>query len=135
MKKHTVLVMKEHSDFLIETDLELESLQKLVGGYIEMPYLIPELYEKGILLVIDDEGKFKSDNYINFVLTEKSGEIIDTVMGDVVFVRDVGEGEIGGLEKGDFEYIISLFSEKVKVRVQDPDTKEIYPVTIKVVRI
>lgn len=39
-------------------DNTLEELQKIVGGYIEIPYLSKSFKEYGIDIIINDEGKF-----------------------------------------------------------------------------
>jgi hypothetical protein len=58
---------------------DLESLQSLVGGYIEVVGLSPE-----ILMICNEEGKFNGSE-ANFPLGH------DVIMGDVFFCSSNGE--------------------------------------------
>lgn len=62
-------------------DNSLTSLQQLVGGYIEMV----TLEDRETVMVINEEGKFRSDCQPNF---SWRGDII---MGTAVFVRADGD--------------------------------------------
>ena len=64
----------------------LGTWQKLVGGYIEMPYN-PE-FSEGLQIICDEEGKFKSDPKPNVYWGD-----MDVVFGDIVFVGIGDEGE------------------------------------------
>ena len=68
--------------------LELEGMQKLVGG------LIQPVYIDDMICWVDEEGKLKGKE-INIAMTDSyMGEIIGTLEGDVFFTNET-EGEEG----------------------------------------
>lgn len=81
---------------------DVETLQGLVGGYIEH-VMIPDLADRGIDLWVNDEGKLIG-------LTPTIGlihddELIDVLNGTVVFTRFGTEGETFGLTDEDCDFI------------------------------
>lgn len=65
------------------TDFSLKTLQRVVGGYIEVVHL-----KEGGLMVLDEEGKLK-DKPINQIATDMTREILapsDVIVGDVVIL-------------------------------------------------
>ena len=84
---------------LADIDDSLESLQKIVGGYIEAIYP----FEDEIALICDEESKLKSDTEWNRLLPET---------GDVI----KGTFIIAGLGDEDFTDITPELAEKYKQR-------------------
>lgn len=90
----------------------LEALQKEVGGYIEMPYLVEDFYEMGIDMVINEEGKLAD---LKPTLAIVSGnKVIDIIYGPVVFVSHDNEGNTISLNKEQRKYLMeTVFSDDV----------------------
>ena len=102
-----------------EIDGSLESLQKIVGGYIEAIYP----FEDEIALIYDEESKLKSDTEWNRMLPET---------GDVI----KGTFIIAGLGDEDFTDITPELAEKYKQRFWNielfiPTPNGLMPIIIK----
>ena len=85
--KIKVLIRRACQEPVVEdVDNSLESMQKLVGGYIEMPY--NPAFSKGLQIVCNEEGKFAEDPKPNVYWGD-----YDVIFGDIVFVGINNEGE------------------------------------------
>lgn len=83
-----------------EIDGTLESLQDIVGGYIEIPFLSETLYEYDIDMIINEEGKLINGlNPEIAVLKEKTEELLDVVYGNIIFASHNNDGETVGLDE------------------------------------
>ncbi len=69
----------------------LEDLQKIVGGYIEIPYLSREFNENKIDTIINEEGKF-IEGLEPEIAVIKDGKVLDIVYGNCVFASHDHEG-------------------------------------------
>ena len=81
----------------IDKDRELESLQQIVGGNIEIPYINKRLSENEILTIVNEEGKFL--DLEPTCILKKGEQIYDTLNGNVLFLSAEGENIIGLNEK------------------------------------
>lgn len=86
-----------------EIDNSLESLQEIVEGYIEIPFINEELMEKNIDLIINEEGKLY-DLDVNFLLLHKN-KLVNTIEGNVIFASHDSEGKTTSLSEEQIEYI------------------------------
>lgn len=78
----------------------LEELQKIVGGYIEIPFLSRKFYERDIDIIINEEGKFiEGLNPEIAVVKRTTGEVLDVVMGNCIFASHDEEGNTMALSK------------------------------------
>ena len=69
-----------------EINHSLEELQKIVGGYIEIPFLSQKFYDNGIDIIINEEGKLIEGMKPEIaVVNEKHGNIVDIVYGNCIF--------------------------------------------------
>ena len=75
--------------------IELEFLQKIVGGYIEIPSISRKFNENRINVVMNEDGKFK--NLYTSILLLSNGRIIDYIKGNVIFCSHDDDGETIGL--------------------------------------
>ncbi len=66
---------------VVEIEHSLETLQRLVGGYIQALYP----WEDEVAVICDDEGKFKP-YLLNRVLENDDGEIYDVISGNFLIV-------------------------------------------------
>lgn len=79
---------------------ELETLQKMVGGYIEA---VPFPAGNDILLICNEEGKLmKLKPNFTVAYNLKGKEVCDYIVGDVLFVSVDGE-EFGSLTEEQIE--------------------------------
>lgn len=77
---------------------ELEDLQKIVGGYIEIPYLGDKFRDNGIDVIINEEGKFIEGLKPEIaIVNEEKGIILDIVYGNCIFASHDEVGETIGL--------------------------------------
>ena len=92
-----------------EIDNSLESLQEIVGGYIEIPFLSKAFNDNEIDVIINEEGK-----YIDGLKTEiaivnsKTKEILDVIFGNCIFMSHDEEGNT-----------IALNDKQIKVVMQE----------------
>lgn len=87
-----------------DTELGLENMQKLVGGFIECVY-VPELHELDIDLWVNEEGKFTHKP--NFMLPWG-----DTVHGPVFFASHDDEGSSVGLSDEQAAFVLEWLAER-----------------------
>ena len=71
----------------------LEDLQKIVGGYIEIPFLSQEFNENEIDVVINEEGKLIEGLEPEIaIISKETNVILDIVYGNCAFVSHDAEG-------------------------------------------
>lgn len=76
----------------------LEHLQKIVGGYIEIPFLGDVFRKNRIDVIINEEGKFIEGLKAEIAVVDKErGSILDIVYGNCIFASHDEEGETIGL--------------------------------------
>lgn len=71
----------------------LEDLQKIVGGYIEIPFLSRVFNENEIDTIINEEGKFIDGLEPEIAIIDRATQrIIDIVYGNCIFASHDHEG-------------------------------------------
>lgn len=76
-----------------EIDNTLEELQKIVGGYIEIPFLSRVFNENKINIIINEEGKFIEGLEPEIAIIKKeTNTILDIVYGNCIFASHDHEG-------------------------------------------
>lgn len=87
-----VLVLE--NGMLKEKEIEntLESLQKIVGGWIEIPYISHRFAEEVIDVIINEEGKMIGLEPQIAVVRKDDNKILDLVMGNCIFASHDEEG-------------------------------------------
>lgn len=84
----------------------LEELQKIVGGYIEIPFLSRVFNDHAIDMIINEEGKFIEGLKAEIaIVDEEHGNILDIVYGNCIFASHDDEGETVGLNEGQIEVV------------------------------
>ena len=99
---------------------DLVDLQKIVGGYIEIPFLSHKFRDNGIDTIINEEGKFIEGLKAEIaIVDEEKGNILDIVYGNCIFASHDEEGETVGLNEAqiqivteELETVIELMSKK-----------------------
>lgn len=115
-----VLVLSNGNFEEKEISNELEDLQKMVGGYIEIPFLGKKLSDKGIDVIINEEGKLIEGMKAEIaIVDEKTGGILDIVYGNCIFASHDEEGntielteEQNEFVKEELETVIELMNKK-----------------------
>lgn len=103
-----------------EIGTELEDLQKIVGGYIEIPFISHKFRDNGIDVIINEEGKFIEGLKAEIaIVDEEKGIILDVVYGNCIFASHDQEGETIGLTENqmqivteELETVIELMNKK-----------------------
>jgi hypothetical protein len=85
-----------------ELEESLDTYQEIVGGYIEVVSITPE-----ILLVCNEEGKFQ-ELPVNFTIG-RNHQILDVIVGTAFFVGS-GVEDFESLTEEQIQYVMSLFS-------------------------
>lgn len=103
-----------------EIENSLEKLQKIVGGYIEMPYISKVFIQNGIDMVINEEGKYMDDLKPQIAILGKvNNQILDLIYGNCIFVSHDDNGETIGLN----DKQIKVVMEELKYVASLTDTK------------
>ena len=85
---------------------ELEDLQKIVGGYIEIPFLSQKFLDNGIDTIINEEGKLIEGMKAEIaIVDEKRGNILDIVYGNCIFASHDEAGETIGLTEKQMQVV------------------------------
>ena len=89
-----------------EIGTELEDLQQIVGGYIEIPFLSRKFRNNGIDVIINEEGKLIDGMSPEIAIVDKSnGTILDIVYGNCIFASHNEEGETIGLTEEQMQIV------------------------------
>ena len=89
-----VLILSNNELKEQEIENTLEALQKVVGGYIEIPYLSETLAKNDIDIIINDEGKFIEGLRAEIaIVKDGTNEVLDVVMGNCIFASHNDEGD------------------------------------------
>lgn len=80
-----------------EIENTLEALQEIVGGWIEIPFISEKLYEEGIDIIINEEGKLIGLEPQIAIVQKGKNKILDLVMGNCIFASHDEEGNTIGL--------------------------------------
>lgn len=93
-----VLVLSNNELKEREIENTLEELQKIVGGYIEIPYLGEVFRNNKIDIIINEEGKFIEGLRPEIVLVKRgTNQIVDVVYGNCIFASHDREGNTTAL--------------------------------------
>lgn len=89
-----VLVLSNNMFKEKEITNTLEDLQRIVGGYIEIPFLSPIFNDNEIDIIINEEGKFIEGLEPEIaVISKNTNTILDIVYGNCIFASHDQEGE------------------------------------------
>ena len=108
MEKMSVLVVEPRKAArMAEIDSGLESLQKMVGGYIEIVYP----YEDQVGLIVNDEGKIQGLP-LNRAVYDGQGKVIDIIAGTFL---------VAGLTEDDFCSLTPELAQKYRTMFYQPE--------------
>lgn len=101
------LVLSNNKLEVKEIDNTLEELQKIVGGYIEIPYLLKRFKDNNIDVIVNEEGKFIDGLKPSIaVLDGETEQILDIIYGACVFVSHDDEGNTIALNEEQMKIVV-----------------------------
>lgn len=116
-----VVVLSDGELNFKEITNELEDLQKIVGGYIEVPYLSKEFTDNGIDVIINEEGKFIEGLKPEIAILDGETErLLDVVYGNCIFASHDEEGETIELN----EKQLKIIEESLKLGIMLNDSNK-----------
>ena len=107
--------MKEPTYGLRDIKNNLSTLQGIVGGNIEIPYISKELYEKGIDMIINEEGKLINLKTSMFVIDKETNQILDSIKGNVIFTSHDDEGNTISLNAEQIGFLTTLLDDNIVI--------------------
>lgn len=109
-----VLVLSNNNFEAREISNALGELQKIVGGYIEIPFLSRVFRDNGIDVIINEEGKYIEGLKPEIAVVDgETKQVLDVVMGNCIFASHDDEGETVGLT----EEQLAIVLEELKLSV------------------
>ena len=115
-----VLVLSSNELEEKEINNTLEELQKIVGGYIEVPFLSQKFLEHKIDIIINEEGKFIDGLKPEIAVVKKgTNNVLDIVYGNCVFASHDAVGNTIALN----EEQIKVIKKELKLEVVLHDGK------------
>lgn len=103
-----VLVLTNGNFETKEIANELEDLQKIVGGYIEVPFLTETFTKNGIDVIINEEGKFIEGLRPEIAIVDRNtSQVLDVVMGNCIFASHDEEGETIPLTEEQYKIVMT----------------------------
>ena len=90
-----------------EIESNLESLQAIVGGYIEVPLLCNMFKNNNIDVIINEEGKYIDGLKPSITLISgKTKQILDIIYGNCIFASHDEHGETIGLNEEQMKIVM-----------------------------
>jgi hypothetical protein len=118
-----ILVLSNNKFEVKEIENTLEELQKIVGGYIEIPFLSRTFNNNGIDVIINDEGKFIEDCKPEIAIVDgETKQVLDVVHGNCIFASHNEEGDTTGLTEEQMKVVMQEL--KMDVVLTYPNNKE-----------
>lgn len=108
----------------------LENLQDIVGGWIDIPFISRDFAQKGIDMIINDEGKiFDLKSSVVFVDREDN-KILDVVKGNVIFSSHDEEGNTTSLNKEQENFLKEAVFNNISIIVSGEEKSVVFAIYI-----
>ena len=105
-----------------EINNTLEDLQKIVGGYIEIPFLSETFLANEIDIIINEEGKFIEGLRPEIaVVGREHGSVLDIVYGNCIFASHDNIGNTTALNDEQINLIKKELKMEVMLHNKDED--------------
>jgi hypothetical protein len=115
-----VLVLSNNNFEVREIKNTLEELQKIVGGYIEIPFLSRVFNDNGIDVIINEEGKFIEDCKPQIAIVDgETKQVLDVVHGNCIFASHNEEGKTIGLDENQLAVVMQELKMDVVLTYKD----------------
>ena len=110
-----------------EINNTLKELQKIVGGYIEMPYLGEVFRENIIDIIINEEGKFIEGLKPEIgIVDKKTNKVLDIVYGNCIFASHDKAGNTVALNDEQMKIVIEELN--IMIELMNKNTLEDFEV-------
>ena len=101
-----VLMLSNGKLEIREIENTLEELQKIVGGYIEIPFLSKVFVDNIIDVIINEEGKYIDGLKPEIaIVNSKTKQVLDVVYGNCIFASHDIEGNTIALNDEQVEIV------------------------------
>lgn len=115
-----VVVLSDGKLEVKEIENTLENLQKIVGGYIEIPLLGGVFKKHDIDTIINEEGKFiESLNPEIALIDGNTKKILDVVYGNIIFASHDEVGNTIGLTEEQIKVVIEELQMEITLTYED----------------
>ena len=112
-----------------EIGAELEDLQRIVDGYIEIPFLSEIFYENGIDIIINEEGKLIEGMRPEIAIVKNgTTQILDIIYGNCIFASHDEEGNTIELNEKQIQIVEKEL--RMEVILYDKNKDEHMPVRV-----
>lgn len=108
MEKVMIKRVGENPEIVEVEEITLKYMQEQVKGLIEIPYLSDALNARRIDIVINEEGKLEGMDP-NMLLLGDDFDVIDVIVGDILFVAHDGQGGTIGLSDEQIKDLNDMF--------------------------
>lgn len=120
MDKIKVIVLSNGKLEVKEIENTLENLQKIVGGYIEIPFLGGVFNENKINPIINEEGKYIEGLRPEIaMINSNTNQILDIVYGNIIFASHDEHGETISLNDEQIKVVMEELKNDVTLTYQD----------------
>lgn len=117
-----VLVLSNGKLETKEIENTLEELQKIVGGYIEIPFLSKVFVGNIIDIVINEEGKYVDGLKPEIaVVNSKTKQVLDVIYGNCIFASHDIEGNTIALNDKQIEVVKEELNSEVVLYDKNTD--------------
>lgn len=105
-----------------EIENTLEELQKIVGGYIEIPFLSKIFVDNIIDIIINEEGKYVDGLKPEIAIVNgKTKQVLDIIYGNCIFASHDIEGNTIALNDEQIEIIKEELNSEVVLHDKNTD--------------
>lgn len=124
-----VLVLSNGKLEIKEIKNTLEELQKIVGGYIEIPFLSKGFVDNVIDTIINEEGKYVDGLQPEIaIVNSKTKQILDVVYGNCIFASHDIEGNTIALNDKQIEIVKEELDNEVVLYDKNTDKEVVVKV-------
>lgn len=117
-----VLVLSDGKLEIKEIENTLEELQKIVGGYIEIPFLSKVFVDNIIDVIINEEGKYIDGLKPEIaIVNSKTKQVLDVVYGNCIFASHDIEGNTTALNDEQIEIVEEELNSEVVLYDKNTD--------------
>lgn len=88
---------------VMEIGSDLKSMQEFVGGYIEVPFVSPNLRDRNIIMVVNEEAVLQGLEPTLALV--RNGQVVGCLQGQLFFCSTDGE-DFAELNEEQIQYII-----------------------------
>lgn len=115
-----VIVLSNGKLEVKEIENTLEELQKIVGGYIEFPFINKVFRDNVVDTIINEEGKYIEGLKPEIALIDgKTKKVLDVVYGNCIFASHDIEGNTIGLNEEQIKIVMQELQMDITLTFKD----------------